>query len=912
MKLWIPRRDFWFKTMLLVLPMVGLSPSSGFAKEPSLTAIELYDGTAGAAYIQLANVTFNGKAELRDCRGAGTGPIDKSAYNKLDKLTIAPGGVLERGGDGVLRYSSGGEAATCVVPTNVKFEHGGPLTPSAMAEGMTLTAAPIGTSSDSTTGTPHIKSGVKLVFIDAPNKELAEYLLADRMASVAGWESYLAKHSGSAGVEELKHVTTAKDSLAALYGAAGEKALSDYQKASASGTPAYKFLTAAKVQADLAHKLLPLSKAYQDLAAAIHIRLQALTDQGLKELDAYKSALETVAPGFGHLEAANALAQGVAGVDPTFAPGSELLNEVIKAKNDLDSALRSAAAAADQQQMDDALKFVLPYRGFAKEDPRIGLLIENTYKFHMARGKQAGDGQNWETAVDEYRKAKDTKDTSDAQDALKDAQEKLVVAKNNKAAQTALDKSQAFESQKDLIDAYEALASLTAQQQRSLNVSDEMARLAPGYVKAAFDKAKNIIQKGGYIPIQGMDDERHVEQAYALLQKAEDVSDDDATKQSCETQQELAADSLSAWFLKRARKYLEKPAGSFTEVGWAYLKEAESYKGSNLDQVRDAITQAGPAHEMHSKLSIRVQVLDQASGRESTGRVFLSLLEDAIVAKLQEHQHFVKPIKSGEQESGGDPDFDLDASVLEHEITPSEATVSKESEYRAGTQPEPNPDWYKANRELQDAKNQEQADNRDFTTAQLSKNKSKIQELAQKLSDDQKHITELEEKRDLYPQSLQKDILKPYQYRQETIDIANKIKVQFSISRAQRGQVVAPVKVEEEQPAHYVETLDVKPDDTRGIKQNEITPNLPALQTALEDTVRDELKAAVESKLVELPTSIYKEAQAREQENPEDAGEAYMRYLSVTLADETPERKHAESFLHDNFNFPPPFPSRAP
>jgi hypothetical protein len=36
----------------------------------------------------------------------------------------------------------------------------------------------------------------------------------------------------------------------------------------------------------------------------------------------------------------------------------------------------------------------------------------------------------------------------------------------------------------------------------------------------------------------------------------------------------------------------------------------------------------------------------------------------------------------------------------------------------------------------------------------------------------------------------------------------------------------------------------------------------------------------------------------------EDAGEMYLRYLSVTPAAETVERTHAIEFVHNQFNFP--------
>src|SRR5215472_16123667 len=64
---------------------LGWSGSGSWAKEPSLTAIELYDGASGAAYIQIADVLINGKAELRSCVSSESASIDKSAFNKFQK-----------------------------------------------------------------------------------------------------------------------------------------------------------------------------------------------------------------------------------------------------------------------------------------------------------------------------------------------------------------------------------------------------------------------------------------------------------------------------------------------------------------------------------------------------------------------------------------------------------------------------------------------------------------------------------------------------------------------------------------------------------------------------------------------------------------------------------------------------------
>jgi tetratricopeptide (TPR) repeat protein len=870
------------------------------AKEPSLTAIELYDGSAGAAYVQLQNVLINGKIEVRDCTPSGTSPIDKSAYNKFNKVMLSAGGVLERGADGVLRYSTAGGQPICVVPANVKFEHSASLSPAAMAENIPLTGSPIPPSSDGATGVPPLKNGVKLVFVAAPDVELAEFLLAQRGANVAGWRNYLAKYPAS------PHTDEAKDTLTSLYVEAGEKALGNYQKSVGTGAQSYSDLKEAKAQADLAHALRPDFKGSVQLAEEIRGRLQALTDKGRTELEAYSAALAAHSPGYVHLETARALAEGIAGVDSQFPPGIKLLNDVSQARNTFESALQSAASASAQKQMDDALKFVLPYLAFAQENPRVAQVIDATYNYHYDLGKLAEQGQDWETAVKEYEKASSTKDMAEARNSLKDAKQKLANAQDQAAAKAALDKSHDYEAQKDLIDAYEVLSNLSATQRAF--VSDDIDRLIPGYVQAASDKAKNITKT--YPEIKGIEDERQVEQAYALLQSAYKLSDDSAAKASYQTRIEILGEELSEWFLNRAKHYLDKPAGSFTEVGWAYLKEAESYKASNLEQVRDQRTAAGPAQAMHSKLSIRIHFVDQTSLREGTG--FMHQMEDAIITELQKPAYQATPVRYGETTNGIEPDFQLEGNVLEHVLTESSSSVSMDSHYRSGTHQETNEAWTKANRAYEDARDQLQSDQAELDAASKINNKKKMAEFGNKVSDDRKLVSDAGTKRDSIQQNVIKDDIRPYQYTVKTTNIKNSIKLQFSIGRTQSGQMGVAMVVGREDPKQYVQVEDVKGEDTDGIKLNETKPNTQEMQTALEISVRDDLIASVGKKVRELPQAIYDEAKLRAQEeNLDDAGEAYMRYLSVTPADETPERTHAEQFLREQFNFLT-FPNVAP
>jgi len=899
MKVRLGLQDSLCKTLVLGLVFLGLHSQAASAKEVSLTAIELYDGASGPAYIQLQNVLINGKIELRDCTSAGTAPIEKSAYNKLDKLNLGVGGVLDRGADGVLRYSAAGGPPVCVVPANIKFEHGSSISPRDMAENIPFTGVPIAPGTDGATAAQPLKNGVKLVFVAAQNVELADFLLAQRAMNIAGWKVYLGKYSSS------PHIDEAKDSLAKLYAQAGENFLAAYKKSPATVTPDYADLKDAKAQLDQAHALRPNFDSTKQLAAEIVAALQALTDKGRAELDAYTTALTAHSPGYVHLVTAKGLVQGVTAIDSSFAPGMKLLNDVMLASNAFEAALKSAVAAMNQKQYDEAFHDVLPYRAFAQEEPRVAHIIDATYQDHFDNAKQAQQGQDFVTAVKEYEKAGYTKDTPEAQDALKQARQQLAVAQDQAAAKAASEKSQNYEAQKDYIDAFNALNELTPSQQAI--VADQIAKLIPAYVQAASDRAKSITRS--FSEIKGIEDERQVELAYSLLQNAIKLSDDSGVKAAFETRAENLADELSAWFLDRAKHFLDKPAGSFTEVGWAYLKEAELYKASNLEQVRDQRTASAQAQAMHSKLSIRVHFVDQTSMRAGTD--FMHQMEDAIITELEKPEYQALPVRYGETTNTIEPDFHLEGNVLEHELTETPRAVSKDSHYRAGTHQEISEEWTRANRAYEEARQQLESDQAELSAADKVNKKKEIGELTKRMEQDRKVVSETGIKRDSIPQNKMVDDIRTYQYTERTIDLKNNIKLQFSIGRAQGGAVGAPDIVGMEEPQKIVLVEAVKPDDTDGVKLNEAPPNTQELQTALGIKVRDQLIAAVGKRVRDLPKAIIDEARLRVQEqNLEDAGEAYMRYLCVVPAEKTAERLEAEKFLRDQFNFLT-FPSAA-
>jgi len=147
------------------------------AKNASLTAIELYTGPNGPAYVHITDVLINGKFELRVCDS--TPKIDKSTYGKLSKITLGPGASLEYGSDGVLMLLKDA-TSTCVVPSELKIDKNGPMTTAELASKAELQAKVLSTTAGSGDAPPPLKPGVKLVFVAIPDTELAEFLIGTK------------------------------------------------------------------------------------------------------------------------------------------------------------------------------------------------------------------------------------------------------------------------------------------------------------------------------------------------------------------------------------------------------------------------------------------------------------------------------------------------------------------------------------------------------------------------------------------------------------------------------------------------------------------------------------------------------------------------------------------------------------
>jgi hypothetical protein len=881
-------RRFPLKAVSLAVLGLAWNAPHAMAKQPSLIAIEIYDTASGPAYVQLSDVFINGKTELRDCTPFQNAAIDRSTYNKLQKIVLAPGAVLERDKDGALRYRAGSGKTLCAAPDAVKYEHDISYSLSDLADRAILTGTLLGSSASGPEGATSFQRDVKLVFVAAPDEELAEFLRAQRAAGIPDWLNYLAKYPNSA------HSPDAKLALAFLYAEAGEASISTYDKSVAAGLPSYGDLKNAKAQADKAKAVYPDLPQIVNLAGEIRARLTAIAEKARLELQAYQAALRSHGAGYIHLKNAKTLSDAISGIDPAFPEGVSLQADVSQAANAFDRALRTAESSVVAKQMDQALDAITPLRQFAGEQPRIQAVIDAAYGYYLDLGKQFAAATDWESAVKQFLKAAKTKDTAGARDALKEAQSQLAISEDKAAAAKALDASKNYENQNDLIDAFETLYNLPAAQKAL--VASDIARLQDGYVQAAVKAAND--QQTAHLPIRGLDDEVGIEKAYAWLNRVRELTKDD----SYATTMGMLGDNLSTYLVEQAKRYLDKPSGSGTELGWTYLEEALYYKPSNQD-AHDAEVAATPAHAMHSKISIRIQFRDQTS-LPNTG--FINQLEDSIITELEASKLQVRAVRIGETTGGVEPDFQLDGSVLEHQITETPSVESRESNYLAGTHDVPNDAWNKANREYEAATRQLQTDQSALEGAEAKGNKRDVKELNAKIAVDQKQISTAQTLADSLPKTVTLDVIRPYQYTRRTIDIDNTIKLQFRIGDTLSGQMGDAIAVEKQDSQQVVLIENVKPEDTEGVKMGGTTPNTSEMQTTLENVARSELNEKVLLKVQELPQKIYDNAKSQEQEmNVDGAGEYYLRYLNCTPENGSAERQHAKAFLQQKFNMQP-------
>ena len=866
------------RTAAAFLACLGVSNGIAGAKQAGLTAIELLDGPGGAAYVQLTNVLVSGKIEMRVAATSDT-PMDHGSYDKLNKIAMGAGGTLEGGADGVLRYTGTDGQTVIVVPMNAKFDRGVSLTPAELADQAVLQGEPA-------QNVQQISRGVKVVFLEAPDQEFAEYLRALRASDIPGWQAYLGKYPAA------KHVSDAKTRLAGLYERAGQKALDNYTRTAASAKPDYSSLKLALTFAELAMAAAPDVPEVKKLNEGVEGSLGAIVDKSRNELDAYLAAMKGGAAGYGHLGTAKKLVEIANGIESTKS-GNAVLGEVMKAYDAVEGAMREAESSATARQYDEAFNAIDPYRSFAGEEPRIAAIIDADYNYHVEAGKRAEDLPSWGTAIAEFEKAEKAKSTPEERSLLANARTQLKTAQDKVAAQIMQAQSASYEQLKDILKAYELLDQLPDSQRKL--VADDLNRLQPAYIQRCSQAARELRQV--HEPLRSLADEKAIEQAYNYLSKAYKLSGDE----SFHVRMDRLGDELSAFLLDQANRFLSRPLGSGTELGWTYLSEAASYRASNLNAVRAAMAAAEPAHTIWSKLLIREQFRDQTSKNEGAG--FTRQLENAVIAGLQSFKIPVKVVRAGEP-TPVDSDFQIEGSLLSRHLGVDSKLETVESRYLTGTREVESEDWNKADRAYEKAK-------MDLATAQASLqgtktkgHKHQVQDLERSAAAAEKNVEAAHVLLDATPKTVTENIIRPYTYIKKTVTLTGTIAMQFRVFDSSSNDPMVPINKQE--PKTYTVLENVKPEDTTGIKEMGAEVDQAEFLAAVENDASASLVAAVLQSVEQLPHKIYEKAKEQEAEQDVDgAGEAYLRFLELLPNDSSPEATRARQFLHDHFNMSP-------
>ena len=231
---------------------------------------------------------------------------------------------------------------------------------------------------------------------------------------------------------------------------------------------------------------------------------------------------------------------------------------------------------------------------------------------------------------------------------LRSARQQLQETTDKAAITDASTMSTAAEDDKDFVRAYEVPADLTPSQQKM--VAERLDALKDRYLQAATGQAKDLDRIN--TPIKGVANERGIQRAYDLLNRCHALTNDPAI----EDRMDILGGRLGDYYLTLAKHYLDRPDGTGANVGWAYLEEALQYNRADAGPIRDEMTLANPAHQLRSRLSLRVTFLDRTSRSEAIA--FADQLTDSLAAGLESSGLNIKVVPPKE-ETKVNPNFHL-------------------------------------------------------------------------------------------------------------------------------------------------------------------------------------------------------------------------------------------------------------
>jgi len=871
--------------VVLVVVLVGGASITTYAKDASLTAVILFDGPQGAAYVQITEAELNGKIEVRSCDGVSR--LDKNTYNGLPRASLAGASSLQRGTNGVLTLTANGKSV-CVVPSNLKFERSAELTPAAAAEQALIRGTPVSSSPRDAT-IPEFKPGVKLVFIAAPDAELADFLRAQRANTLRDWDDFLTRYPSS------ERRSSAQDAIAGFHQMAAEIAFAQYQSSSGK-TQDIALLRQACLEAQSATQSSPGYKPAARLMDGIGRELDNLARPDQARLQAYRKALQDHTPGYSQLSAAKLHVEHLLEVRPDYAPLLGLQSEIAVEQRKLETTVVNAQVLVAESHYDQAVNSLGPYVAFASEIPRLDAVLTAAFKNHYDNGQRLATHQEWEKAIAEFGKATAIRpDRKDVQTAADNAAAQIEAQSNQQAANAAVLESDEYARKSEVVEAYNVLADLP-EKQRPL-VTSQLAALSHDYIGAAVRRAQKLQES--HVPIKNPADQNAALEAYVLWDRASSLADDPAIT----VKRDFLSAKISAYYLDQAHRYLQKPSGSGAGVGWLYLKQAVRYGITNVDSLKDEMARYEPLFQRESQLSVGIVFRDQTSRRDSHG--FADQLADAITSGLDSSGIPIAVMpNSANGEQAQPPNFTLVGQVLEHRVVKNAHLDAPESKYRSGAHETKNAAWLQIESDYEAAQKQLSSAQQAAADAQAQhKKKQVIADATDSVQQAQKRVDGLRHKLDTTEQSHVETVVESYHYTKKTIDLTASAEIEFQFRDRAGNLVGQPADVRKDKHATTVVLQDVKAEDTEGITNQGVEPDGAQVLTDLEIDSRNALVKAVREKAAELPAAVLQAAKTLAQQGDTDgAAELYVLYLNATPQGASPGRDEAVKFLRDQFN----------
>lgn len=870
---------------LTIVFLAGASIAAN-AKDASLTAVLLFDGPQGASYVQIIEASLNGKIDVRSCDGLSK--VDKNTFNTLPRLSLEGASSVQRGTNGALTLTTNGKS-TCILPSNLKFEHNAELTPAEAAEQAAIRGNPVSAAAHDGL-VMAFKPGMQLVFIAAPDVEFADFLRAQRANTIKDWADFVARYPSST------RRTSAQIAIAGFHEQAAEAAFAQYQASNGGKTQDLSMLHQAFLEAQSASQASPSYKPAAQLIDNIDRELDNLSRPDQTRLQVYRKALQDHTSGYTQLTAAKQHVERLLEVRPDYAPLLSLQREISTEHHKLETTIVSAQVLMVEAHYDQAISSLGPYAAFASEMPRVESVINAAFKHHFENGEKLAAREDWEKAISEFNKALTIRpERKDVQAAADNAAIQLEAQQNQQAANAAVRESDEYAKKNQFVEAYNLLADLP-EKQRAL-VTSQLAALSHDYIAAAVKLAQKLQES--HVPIKNPADLTAALEAYVLWDRASSLADDPAIT----VKHDFLSAKISAYYLDQANRYLQNPGGSRIGLGWLYLKEASRYGITNLDTLKQQMARYEPLYQRRSQLSVGIEVRDQTSRRDSHG--FADQLADAITSGLDSSGVSIIIVRNpSELEESQQPDFTLVGQVLEHRIVKNVGLEAPESKYRAGTHVTKSPAWLQVESEYESAQRQLSAAQQALTDDQSEhKKKQLIADANDAVEQAQKNVDDLRHRLDMTEQTRVETLIESYHYTKKTVDMTVAAEIAFQFRDRAGNFIGQPDDVRKSKHNTTVVLQDVKAEDTQGITNQGVEPDGAQFLTDLEIESRNALVKAVREKAPEMPMAVLQAARSLAQQgDAEAAAELYVLYLNSSPQNASAERIEAAKFLHDQFN----------